>query len=600
MIEAMPAIVEAEPDVVYIVLGATHPNILRETGDAYRSSLQQRVHKLGLADHVIFRNQFVEIETLCQYLGAADVYVTPYLNEAQITSGTLAYAMGSGTAVVSTPYWHAQELLDEGRGRLVPFRDPKALASNVKELLSDEDLRHRVRRAAYEHTRPMVWKEVARQYLDLGQRVLEELAGSPKPLAVNVQRARIVEELPEVNLQQIQTMTDDTGILKNAVCATPDRSRGYTTDDNARALTALAMHYELQKDESVMRLMHVYLSFLYFAFNEEEGRFRSHMSYDRQWEEEVGSEDSHGRALWALGCTVCSTSPGPLREIATRLFTEAMDAAQQFDSPRALASSIIGLQEYLAIYGGDTEARRLRNELAERLHSRFQEHTADDWPWFEDVVTYDNAKVPHALLLAGQWMPHSEMYETGLRSLRWLLECQTAPDGHISVIGSEEWMRRDGTRSHFAQRPGEVTSLIEACVEAYRSNGDNYWLQAARRCFEWFLGANDLNITMYDFKTGGCHDALELHGSNHNQGAEACTAWLTALMTMHQILGQEVLVDESGLVGRLRGETAEKSADTKAAQSGESEKQAATVAGRGAGGKQRKRPARSSHRAARV
>jgi glycosyltransferase involved in cell wall biosynthesis len=558
MIEAMARIVQQHPEAVYIVLGATHPNVLRETGDAYRNSLQQRVHKLGLDDHVIFRNQFVELEELCQYLGAADVYAIPYLNEAQITSGTLAYAMGSGTAVVSTPFWHAEELLADGRGRLVPFRDADAFAEHISELLGDDDERHRVRRAAYEHTRPMVWKQVARQYLDLAHEVLEKIAGAPLPLAANRIPARIIDELPEVDLQHMRRLTDDTGIAQHAIYSVVDRDHGYCTDDNARAMIVAGLYHELQRDETAVDdLIHNYLGFLQHAFNPDNGRFRNFMSYGRQWLEDAGSEDSHGRAMWSLGVIVRTAPHDSLREMATRLFSDALPAVLEFAAPRSWAFTLIGLHEYLTIYGGDSEARRIRNELAKNLHQKFKDHATEDWPWFEDIVAYSNAKVPQALLLAGQWIPDPQMYETGLKALRWLIKLQTAPDGHLSVIGNEQWMRRDGTRSHFAQQAVDVQGLIEACVEAFRSNGEKFWLDTARRCFEWFLGRNDLNTPMYDFKTGGCHDGLELHGPNQNQGAESSLAWLISLLTMHKIIGQEMLVDEQqGLVGQRAQATA--------------------------------------------
>ncbi len=548
MIDAMEQVVQVHDDAVYVVLGATHPHVLRQTGDAYRASLQQRVRKAGLGDHVIFKNEFVELETLCEYLAATDVYVTPYLNEAQITSGTLAYAMGTGTAIVSTPYWYAEEMLADGRGHLVPFRDIDVLADGVTKLLSDEEARHACRRKAYEFTRAMVWPEVARRYIELGEDVLAALADHPKARAEAAPPVRLINELPEINLQHLHTLTDDTGILQHATYSTPDRSHGYCTDDNARALIAAAMYHNLRHDDRVVPLMHVYLSFLHHAINRQSHRFRNFMTYDRRWLEQAGSEDSHGRALWGLGCMVRHGPHDGMRDLATRLFTEAMGVVGEFTSPRAWAFSLIGLHEYLAMFGGDSEARRIRNELAVRLHRQFAEHASDDWPWLEDIVAYANAKLPHALLLAGQWIPDPAMYQTGLRVLRWLLEVQSAPDGHISFIGSEKWMTRDGQRSHFAQQPIEAMAMIEACVEAFRSSGDQHWLDAARRCFSWFLGDNDLSVPICDFKTGGCHDGLELYGPNQNQGAESSLAWLIALLTMHQILGQEVLVDERGLI----------------------------------------------------
>ncbi len=557
MIDAMPQVVDKHPEAVYIVLGATHPHVLREMGDAYRSGLQQRVNKLGMQDHVIFRNQFVESDTLCKYLCAADIYVTPYLDEAQITSGTLAYAMGSGTAVVSTPYWYANEMLADGRGRLTPFRDSEAMAAEINALLDDDTERLKVRRKAYEYTRAMVWKEVARSYFALADEVKHQLAGRPHPVKITTPASPIVEQLPEIDVRHLETLTDDTGVLHHAIFATPDRSSGYAVTDNARALAAICRHHKMMRETSYMPLIQVYLSFLNHAFNGEEKRFRDVMTYDRRWKHEVGSEEAHAEALLSLGWTVRHAPSTFLRDVASRLLGEAYPSAEDFQSPAAWAFTLVGLHEYLAMYGGDSDARRLRNVLAERLQKRFEDNSDPDWPWFDGQVTATAAKMPHALLLAGQWIPNSEMFESGIKSLGWLLDQQTAPGGHLSLIGDTEWLVRNGERSRFDQRPCAAMHLAEACAEAFRATADQQWLEGTRRCIEWFLGRNDLNAPVYDFRTAGCGDSLQMHGSNENQGAEATLAWLVTLMTMSELLGEQVLVEQTADRRRAASDEAE-------------------------------------------
>ena len=543
MLDAMPAVVEKHPDVIYIVLGVTHPHVLRATGDAYRSALLQRISRLHLGDHVKLVNEFVDLETLSQYLGAADVYVTPYLNEEQITSGTLAYAMGSGTAVVSTPYWHACELLDDGRGCLVPFEDSDALAEQVNRLLDDDGERHAIRRRAYYHTRDMVWQQVAHSYLSLAEEVLDGLADAPKPHIVTRVPSRFVHELPEIDLQHLRTLSDDTGIVQHAAFATAERSHGYRTEDNASALIAASMYHNLRQDDSVIGLIQTYMAFLHHAYNAEAGRFRHRMQYDRQWADETGSEEVHAQALRCLGATVKYAPSDPLRDAAARLLAESLPAVERFASPNAMADALIGLHDYLAVYGGDSTARRLRQHLAARLHECFADADDRAWPWHDNVVGRASATLAHALIMAGQWIPDPQIYDRGVRTLQWLLDLQTAPEGHRSLIGSEGWLSRDGGRSHFDQLPADAMALTAACAEVYRCTEDKYWLEAARRGLQWFLGRNDLQMPMYNFKTGGCYDSLQLHGPNLNQGAEATLSWLRSLMTMYEILGRERVVE---------------------------------------------------------
>ncbi len=551
MLQALPAIIKKHPDVVYIILGATHPHILKSHGDAYRISLQQLVRKLNISEHVIFQNRFVEMKELCEFLGTADIYVTPYLDEAQITSGTLAYAMGTGKAIVSTPYWYAVEMLAEGRGRIVPFNNPDAMAEQIIDLIDNDTIRHLIRKKAYTFSREATWKEVARKYLEVFSEVRLKRASHPRPRHTYVENIKSITkfELPEPKLDHLKALTDDTGILQHATQTIPDRIHGYCTDDNARALMVASMgsKYMLADSKFFDSLSNQYLSFLLYAFNEENGRFRNFMSYSRQWLDEVGSEDSHGRALWGLGKTVAFLdNPGQLA-MSTKLFNQALKALEFFKSPRAIAFALVGVHAYLQKFSGDSEVRRIRDILAVRLFDQFQNNATEDWPWLENTLNYANGKLPHALLLSGQWMHRSDMIDMGLRSLKWLLAIQTE-DGHFVPIGSNGWYEKGGARARFDQQPIEPNSMIDACIEAFNITSDTIWIDSAVMCFNWFLGQNDLNMPLYDAKTGGCRDGLMADGINQNEGAESTIEWLLALMTLQKLYADEILKQSSRTV----------------------------------------------------
>jgi glycosyltransferase involved in cell wall biosynthesis len=538
VIEALPRIVKEHPDVVYIVLGATHPHVKRDYGEEYRSALARRVNELELTEHVIFVNRFVELRELCEFLGSADIYVTPYLNEAQIVSGTLAYALGAGKAIISTPYWYAQEMLADGRGRIVPFRDAHAIADNVIDLLHNETERHAMRKRAYSFCRRMVWKRVAQDYLDLFDAASDAWVVQRRhriTVAAGEAPAERQDELPEVDLRHLRILTDDTGVLQHCHYATPDRSHGYCTDDNARALIVAAMYWDQTREESILPMMQRYLSFLSHAMDETAGRFRNFMNYNRTWSEVIGSEDSHARALWGLGMGVALCPYESMIALATRLFRTGLPAIEGFSSPRAWAFAIVGLHAYLRRFGGDSEVRRYRLLLTERLAEHFTGHMTEDWPWCEPVVTYANAKLPHALLMSGKWLQRGEWIDVGKRSLAWLLESQTNEEGYLSIVGTNGWYPRGGRKARFDQQPLEAHALVDACVEAYHVTRETYWIDQARKAFNWFLGDNDLRIPLHDFTTGGCRDGLHADRVNENQGAESTLAWLMSLLLMHDL-----------------------------------------------------------------
>jgi hypothetical protein len=477
------------------------------------------------------------LPVLLQYLQAADLYVTPYINLDQIVSGTLAYAMGAGSAIVSTPYWYAQELLADGRGVLVPPSDPLSLAQTINQLLDHEETLQELRAKGYQHGRSMTWDQVASGYLRLAGEALERTVNEPIHQVFEGADVLTISELPEVSLDHLRVMTDDTGILQHAKYSVPDRNHGYCVDDNARALVVAGTYYSLFKDKSVIPLMQTYLSFLHHSFNPESRRFRNFMSYDRRWHKEAGSEDCHGRSLWALGSAVKRAPNTSIRNMAVRLFCDGLPVVEGFTSPRAWAFAIIGLHDYMEIYGGDANARRMRTALAQRLFRLFENNSSDEWPWCEDTVTYANAKMPQAMLLAGQWIPSPEIFAAGIESLEWLLERQTSPAGHLSIIGNGDWHTREGITSTFDQQPIEVMCLVEACALAFRATGEEHWLTRTRWCLNWFLGDNDLNARIYDFETGGCFDGLQATGVNENQGAESTLSWLISLLTLYEVVG---------------------------------------------------------------
>lgn len=533
VIMALPEVLAEHPNVVYVILGATHPHVKRHEGEIYRMSLERLAREKGVAGHVIFFNRFVTLEELVEFIGAADIYITPYLSREQIVSGTLAYTVGAGKAVISTPYWYAEELLAEDRGVLVPFRDPIALAEQVNALLEDEAGRHAMRKRAYLFGREMIWPRVAQRYMESFERSRAERRNFIyRGFAVKA-LDKSPSELPPLKLDHMRRMTDETGILQHAIFNVPNYHEGYTTDDNARALIVGVLLEELGNGEA-FELVSRYLAFIWYAFNTDDGYFRNFLDYRRRWLEERGSEDSHGRALWALGTVLGRSNTAAFQGIAGRLFEQALPAVFRMTSPRAWAFVLIGIREYLERFGGDRVANQAREELAGRLLQLYQHLRSDNWLWYEDRLTYCNAVLPHAMLVSGQGMSNQAMIEAGLESLRWLTDLQRADGsgGHFVPVGSNGFYVRGGQRAYFDQQPVEAQATISACLEAYRITSDSRWRQEAERTFEWFLGRNDLNLPIYDPTTGGCRDGLHPDRVNENQGAESTLAFLQALLEL--------------------------------------------------------------------
>ena len=535
-IQALPTIVQRHPEVVYVILGATHPNLIAHEGERYRLSLERLAEACGVRDHVIFDNRFVTLEDLTEFIGATDVYVTPYLNEAQITSGTLAYVFGAGKAVVSTPYWHAQELLAEGRGQLVPFRNPAAIAEAVCQFLADPAYLAQTRQMAYQVGREMIWPAVAKCYLESFERARTEYGAKSRTAFAKWTLGNRSYTLPPIQLDHILRMSDSTGIYQHAIFNVPNFHEGYCIDDNARAFILCNLLNELGghcANERLDQLSTSYLAFIAAAFNASTGHFRNFMSFGRQWLEDSGSEDSHARALWALGNGVGRSCNEGHRKLSALLFERGLTSVESFSSPRAWAFALLGIHEYLRRSSGTTQITAMRKVLTDKLVTLWKSCATEVWPWFEPSATYDNARLCQALLLSGQWMPNPEAFEIGIQSLRWLTSIQKAQAGHFRPIGSNGFYEREGARADFDQQPVEVNAMVAACLEAFRATQDPTWKREAQRAFEWFLGRNDLGLSLYDSTTGGCSDGLHADRVNENQGAESSLAFHLSLAEMH-------------------------------------------------------------------
>ncbi len=538
VIRALPRILKEHKDVVYIVSGATHPHIRRSEGEKYRNELQALAEDLGVSSHVIFNNRFVTPEELIEHVGAADIYITPYRQEAQVVSGTLAIALGAGKAIISTPYWHAKELLADDRGVLVPFDDPSSIANETIRLLDDDAERHAMRKRAYLHSRGTTWQETARAYMASFQRARTERMLRPRPALKDLFAVKTTDQLPSLNSSHLLNMTDDTGLLQHAIFSLPNCEEGYTTDDNARALivTTLLNNSTLSSGQAPAALSRRYLAFLWLAFHDKTGRFRNFLSYGREWQEEVGSEDSHGRAIWALGTVLSYTEDLGMRGAAGRLFEAAAPVALTFTSPRAWAFSVLGMQAYLDRFPGDRVIQNSRNVLANRLLAIYESTHSGTWQWFEKSLSYSNARLSQALLIAGYRSGNKRMIEAGCESLRWLVAEQHRGDDLVFVpIGSRGFVVAGGDKARFDQQPVEACATISACVLAFGLTGEQHWLEEAWCAFRWFLGENDLQVPLYDAATGGCKDGLHPDRVNENQGAESTLSFLMALLEMQNL-----------------------------------------------------------------
>jgi glycosyltransferase involved in cell wall biosynthesis len=535
MIDAMPSILERRPDAVYVVLGATHPNLVRDQGEAYRESLMTRVRELGVKDHVVFLDQFVDQATLLEFISMCDVYVTPYLNKAQMTSGTLAYSFGLGKPVVSTPYWHARELLADGRGTLVPFSDAAETGKAISQLLTDDPRRQAMRERAYASSRSMTWERTAERYMTAFENARQghwlKVIARPEPAVIAPQ----VAAAPAMQTGHFLSMCDDTGLLQHAVHSVPDRLHGYCVDDNARALLLACALNEPGEEPLAELLTSRFAAFVQHAWNPDIGRFRNFMGFDRTWLEEQGSEDSHGRTLWALGECARRDASLSRRRWAVALFAQALPVVKTFRSPRAAAFTLLGLDAYCAVVPDDRRAHEIRRILADRLMLGLTSVETPDWLWFEESLAYDNARLPQALIVTGMATRTPGYVDAGLRSLRWLMSLQTASTGHFRPVGTASFGEHRTLPGAFDQQPVEATATIAACLSALRADDDPQWETAATGAFSWFLGSNDLSVSLVDADTGSCRDGLHPDRANENRGGESVVCYLLGLAEIRQL-----------------------------------------------------------------
>jgi glycosyltransferase involved in cell wall biosynthesis len=538
MIRAMPEIVGAHPDALYVVLGATHPHLVAQQGEAYRDGLIALADELGVRSHVRFIDGFLEQETLLDYLEAADVYVTPYLNEQQITSGTLSYAIILGKPVISTPYWHAAELLGDGVGILVDFGDSAGFARELGALLGDAGRLGAMQRTAWQIGRSMIWARLGENYIDLCR---DAMTSKPVRLRRN-QAERGDVQAPR--LDAVERLTDGCGILQHAIYTVPDRNHGYCVDDNARAL--MLMHSLPDDIQQADRLASIYASFVQHAWNGNIGRFRNFMGFDRNWLETEGSEDSFGRSLWSIGVTAAEARHQDLRRWALHLFDQVAPNARALGSPRSWAFAILGADRLLGAHPGHAVARALLAELGARLREQFAAVRRDGWIWFEEVLAYDNARLPEALVRAGRRLDDPAMSEDGIVALDWLDRLQTNEAGQFRPVGTDSFGRKFSAPLPYDQQPVEAWATIDAATAAFQHSNDRRWIDVAWRAYRWYMGDNDLDVPIASSGDGGCFDGLMSDRVNLNQGAESVLSFQFACCAMQRLVlagGGEALVE---------------------------------------------------------
>jgi glycosyltransferase involved in cell wall biosynthesis len=538
MLEAMPKVIKKHPNTVYYVLGSLHPNEIKMRGKSYLKMLKDMVKKNGLQKHVRFVEGFVSLDKLCEYIGAADVYVIPYLNKEQITSGTLSYAMGAAKPIVATPFWHAEESLANGRGLMAKFRDAQSLAKNVNYLLANEKERTIIRKRAYEYSRKMVWSEVAKEYYNLFVDLLSQRRTKLRNIKAEAKVFQHNYPIPDINLAHMLKLTDCTGILEHAKYGVINYRHGYCTDDNARALITALLYYKQTNDSDILPYIDRYLAFLYFAFNQKEKIFLNRLAYNRVWQDKIFSEAAHARALWALG-KGCAIGPDAIKDLCVQLFNDAVPSVKKCQDMHALAYAIMGINCYLKYFGKDSVYKLLMRDLAFRLYDNFVCNESNNWYWCSDIVTWGSALIPRALIIAGSYLSNEDFVQKGLEVLRWLIDIQTE-ENVFCFVGNNNWYKKGQEKAIFDQQPIEAMAMTIACVEAYEKTDEQYWLTQAQKGLEWFLGRNLLHAPLYDEKTGGCRDGLGPNWINANQGSESVLAWLISLLEFKRISKQNI------------------------------------------------------------
>jgi glycosyltransferase involved in cell wall biosynthesis len=527
VVRALPKIVEKHPDVMYVVLGNTHPGVIKNSGEEYRDHLKTLANQLNVSKHLSFINKFVSEEELVDYLTATDIYVTPYLNEAQITSGTLSYAVGAGAAIVSTPYWHATELLANNRGRLFDFKNADALAENVIELLDQKRVLNELKENAYEYGLHLRWPVIGAEFISVAQEACTNHDFSDKILRNSIVDPEI---MPKFSLTHVLRLTDDTGIVQHAKYGIPNLKEGYCLDDNARALIMALMAYQQSKSKDAFELLPIYLSYIHYM-QTEDGNFRNFLSFDRRYLDEVGSEDSFGRTIWSLGYLIGCSSSNSYREFATEIFHKSFPHFKSLTHLRGMANTIIGISLYLNVFPGDEGMINEMVNLTTPLIDAYEKHQSEDWHWFEEKMTYDNAILPLALLHSCQITGNEKVKEIALKTMAFL-DKLTLSRGYLSPVGNDGWYYKGGSFPAFDQQAIETMAMVLMHFQAYTIFRKPQYIEKMFLCYKWFLGENTLRAPLYDHETKGCCDGLLPTGINRNQGAESTLAYLIAHLTV--------------------------------------------------------------------
>lgn len=534
VLNSLPAVVENYSDIMYIILGATHPHVKKNSGESYRTNLENIVAKHGLENNVMLINRFVETNQLLEFLLMSDIYVSPYQVREQIVSGTLTYALACGKAIVSTPYWYAEELLDDERGILVPFKNREKMSEALTDLLIDENKRNRIRKKAYDAGRLKTWNNVAKIYSGVFRQAIEEHKVSYKRKFIN--SAKSISPLPEISFTHLKNITDDTGVLQHSVFSIPNPNYGYCTDDNVRALLATFMYYLNFNDEDICPLISKYMGFVYYAFNGETGLFRNFMSYERKWLDESGAEDCNGRVIFILGYLIKNSKNNSYLALAKNLFDNSIKNMTGFKSPRAISFVIMGCIFYLKKFSGARDIKRILKNFSAMLHSLYESNHNAGWKWYENILTYVNGRIPQAMLMSGGFLSNVQYTKTGLESIEWLYNVLIGKeDNYLSLIGNDGWYVKGKRKARYDQQPLEIPALIDALWQAYKISGDKKWIDRISISFSWFMGNNLKQEMICDVATGACYDGLTQHGVNQNQGAESTVSWLLSLLRMNRI-----------------------------------------------------------------
>lgn len=554
MLEALPEVVDQYPDLTYLILGATHPVVKKHSGEAYREYLVKRISELGLGNNVVFHDKFVEKEELCNYILASDIYASPYLSREQIVSGALTYAIGMGKAIVSTPYWYAQEMLSDNRGILVDFGDTEGFKNSLLYLIENPDECNNMRKKAYDFGRKMTWKNIGKEYNNVFTKALKDYNTYPR---IRNRFNFLPNQLPQVKLDYLKLLTDDVGIIQHTNLGVPARHHGYSTDDVGRGLVALIQLIDSQeKAEELWKLITTYMSFLEHA-QTDSGHFHNFMNYKREFLDEEGSEDTLGRAIYGLGYVVsCPYMSKNIRTLAHTLISKSKTQMEKLNYPRAKAYTMCGLYEMLragvdaedfeATFVSRRDAVKSIDALvdkdifesifishADSLVNLYETNHKEGWNWFEPTVTYSNSKLSESLILAYNYTKNRTYRRVGLATLDFLTDIQWKGD-FFDIVGNQGWYSCDGEKPIFDQQPIEAGYLTQAYISAYETVRDRKYLELARYSFEYFLGRNRLRTPIYDSMTGAVCDGLNCDGINCNQGAESIICYLMALNSLNR------------------------------------------------------------------